>query len=100
TLEEVPRNAIAAARALLAGLWGQETSRIAFFMEEPSEEQVVEARQRARAATNLVMRRKQPKHNNPPAQPMLAFDQVLADLETKLLQQYRLLQGTLTQIVK
>ncbi|KAA6368003.1 MAG: hypothetical protein EZS28_036469 [Streblomastix strix] len=31
---------------------------------------------------------------------MLAFDQVLAYLETKLLQQYRLLQGTLTQIVK
>ncbi|KAA6360848.1 MAG: hypothetical protein EZS28_043625, partial [Streblomastix strix] len=63
-------------------------------------EQIVEARQRARAATDLVMRRKPPKHNNPPAQPMLSFDQVLADLETKLLQQYRLLQGTLTQIVK
>ncbi|KAA6356636.1 MAG: hypothetical protein EZS28_047837, partial [Streblomastix strix] len=40
------------------------------------------------------------KHNNPPAQTMLVFDQVLTDLETKLLQQYRLLQGTLTQIVK
>ncbi|KAA6393734.1 MAG: hypothetical protein EZS28_010737 [Streblomastix strix] len=31
---------------------------------------------------------------------MLAFDQVLADLEKKLLQQFRQLQGTLTQIVK
>ncbi|KAA6312359.1 MAG: hypothetical protein EZS28_055939, partial [Streblomastix strix] len=71
-----------------------------FYAEEQSEEQVVEARQRARAATDLVTRRRPPKHNNPPAQPMLAFDHVLADLETKLLQQYRLLQGTLTQIVK
>ncbi|KAA6370587.1 MAG: hypothetical protein EZS28_033887 [Streblomastix strix] len=71
-----------------------------FYAEEPSEEQVVEARQRASAATDLVTRRKPPKHNNPPAQPMLAFDHVLADLETKLLQQYRLIQGTLTQIVK
>ncbi|KAA6401436.1 MAG: hypothetical protein EZS28_003034 [Streblomastix strix] len=71
-----------------------------FLRREPSEEQVVEARQRASAATDLVTRRKPPKHNNPPAQPMLAFEQVLADLETKLLQQYRLLQGTLTQIVK
>ncbi|KAA6363905.1 MAG: hypothetical protein EZS28_040568, partial [Streblomastix strix] len=45
-------------------------------------------------------RRKPPKHNNPLAQRMLAFDLVLADLETKLLQQYRLQQKTLTQIVK
>ncbi|KAA6372089.1 MAG: hypothetical protein EZS28_032385, partial [Streblomastix strix] len=100
TPEEVPPNAITAARTLLAGLSGQETSQIDFYAEEPSEEQVVEARQRARAATDLITRRKPPKHNNPPAQPMLAFDQVLADLESKLLQQYRLLQGTLTQIVK
>ncbi|KAA6361508.1 MAG: hypothetical protein EZS28_042965, partial [Streblomastix strix] len=100
TPEEVPSNAITAARVLLAGLSGQETSQIDFYAEEPSEEQVVEARQRARAATDLVTRRKPPKHNNPPVQPMLAFDLVLADLEMKLLQQYRLLQGTLTQIVK
>ncbi|KAA6393037.1 MAG: hypothetical protein EZS28_011433 [Streblomastix strix] len=31
---------------------------------------------------------------------MLAFDKVIADLETKLLQQYKLLQGTLIQVVK
>ncbi|KAA6357990.1 MAG: hypothetical protein EZS28_046484, partial [Streblomastix strix] len=100
TPEKVPPNSIIAARALLAGLSGQETSQIDFYAEEPSEEQLIEARQRARAATALVTRRNQSKHNNPPAQLMLAFDQVLADLETKLLQQYRLLQGTLTQIVK
>ncbi|KAA6383553.1 MAG: hypothetical protein EZS28_020922 [Streblomastix strix] len=64
-----------------------------------SEKQVVEARQRTRA-TDLVTLRRPSKHHNPPAQPMLAFDQVLADLETKLLQQYRLLQGTLTQVMK
>ncbi|KAA6372228.1 MAG: hypothetical protein EZS28_032248, partial [Streblomastix strix] len=95
-----PPNAISAARVLLAGLSGQETSQIDFYAEEPSEEQVVEARQRARAAKDQVKRRKSQKHNNPPAQPMLAFDQILEDLETKLLQQYRLLQRTLTQIVK
>ncbi|KAA6377910.1 MAG: hypothetical protein EZS28_026560, partial [Streblomastix strix] len=41
-----------------------------------------------------------PQCSHPPAQPMLAFDEILADLETKLLQQYRLLQGILTYIVK
>ncbi|KAA6384682.1 MAG: hypothetical protein EZS28_019788 [Streblomastix strix] len=46
-------------------------------------------------------REKKPrKHNNAQALLMLAFDQVLAELETKLLPQYRLLHGTLTQIVK
>ncbi|KAA6377055.1 MAG: hypothetical protein EZS28_027417, partial [Streblomastix strix] len=100
TPEEVPPKAITAARTLLAGLSGQETSQIDFYAEEPSKEQVVEARQRARAATDLITRRIPPKHNNQPVQPMLTFEQVLADLETKLLQQYRLLQGTLTQIVK
>ncbi|KAA6398749.1 MAG: hypothetical protein EZS28_005722 [Streblomastix strix] len=54
----------------------------------------------SRAGADLVKQKRPPKHNNPPAKPILAFDQVLADLETKLLQQYRLLQGTLTQIVK
>ncbi|KAA6382043.1 MAG: hypothetical protein EZS28_022431, partial [Streblomastix strix] len=83
TPEEVPPNAIIAAWTLLAGLSGQETSQIDFYAEELSEEQVVEARQRARAVTDLVTCRKPPKHNNPPAKPMLAFD-----------------QGTLTQIVK
>ncbi|KAA6400091.1 MAG: hypothetical protein EZS28_004385 [Streblomastix strix] len=100
TPEQVPPNAITAVWAVLVGLLGKETSQIDFQAEEPSEEQVVEAKQRARAATDFVTRRKPPKHNNPPAQPLLAFDQVLADLETKLLQQYRLLQGTLTWIVK
>ncbi|KAA6384548.1 MAG: hypothetical protein EZS28_019925 [Streblomastix strix] len=71
--EEVPPNAIKAALALLAGLSGQETSQIDFYAEEPSEEQVIEARQRARAATDLVTRRKPPKHNSPPAQPMLVL---------------------------
>ncbi|KAA6362260.1 MAG: hypothetical protein EZS28_042212, partial [Streblomastix strix] len=80
TPEEVPPNAIIAARVLLAGLSGQEASQIDFYAEELSEEQLIEARQRTRAATNLETRRKPPKHNNPPAQPMLAFDQVLADL--------------------
>ncbi|KAA6379284.1 MAG: hypothetical protein EZS28_025186 [Streblomastix strix] len=40
------------------------------------------------------------KLTNPQAQPMLVFDQVLANLETKLLQQYKLLRGALIQIVK
>ncbi|KAA6393228.1 MAG: hypothetical protein EZS28_011245 [Streblomastix strix] len=100
TPEEVPSNAKTAAQVLLAGFSGQEMSQIDFYAEEPSEVQIVEAKQRARTATDLVMCRKQSKHNNPSAQPMLAFDRVLADLETKLLQQYRLLQGILTQIVK
>ncbi|KAA6402146.1 MAG: hypothetical protein EZS28_002334 [Streblomastix strix] len=71
-----------------------------FYADEPPEEQVVETRQRARAATDLVMRKKPSKHNIPPAQLTIAFDKVLTDLETKLLQLHRLLQGTLTQIVK
>ncbi|KAA6402981.1 MAG: hypothetical protein EZS28_001486 [Streblomastix strix] len=100
TPEEVPPNATTAARVLLAGLSGQETSQIDFYAVEPSEEQVIETIQRVRAAIEQVTRRKPLKHNNPPAQLMLAFDQFLTDLETKLLQQYRLLQGTLTQIMK
>ncbi|KAA6392593.1 MAG: hypothetical protein EZS28_011874, partial [Streblomastix strix] len=99
TPEEVPPNAITATRALLIGLSGQKTSQIDIYAEEPSDEQVVEARQRARAATDLVTRKRPPKHNNPPAQPILAFDHILADLETKLLQQYRLIQVILTQIM-
>ncbi|KAA6339425.1 MAG: hypothetical protein EZS28_052614, partial [Streblomastix strix] len=66
---------------------------------KPAAEQVVEARERARAATDLVTRRKPQKHNNPQAQPILAIDQVLADLKTKVLQQYRLQQRTVSQIV-
>ncbi|KAA6371619.1 MAG: hypothetical protein EZS28_032854, partial [Streblomastix strix] len=100
TSEEVPPNAITAARALQAGLLRQEMQQIYFYAVEPTEEQVVDAGQCTNAAKNLVTRRKQLNHNNLPAQLLLAFDQVLADLETKLLQQYRLLQGTLTQIVK
>ncbi|KAA6356878.1 MAG: hypothetical protein EZS28_047596, partial [Streblomastix strix] len=46
TPEEVPPNAITAARVLLAGLSGQEASQIDFYAEEPSEEQVIEAKQR------------------------------------------------------
>ncbi|KAA6355717.1 MAG: hypothetical protein EZS28_048756 [Streblomastix strix] len=97
--EEVLTYAITAARVFLAGPSGQQTSQIDFYAEEPSEEQVVEAEQHARASIYLVTRRKPPKHNYPPTPPMLAFDQVLADLETNLQQQYRLLQGTLTQII-
>ncbi|KAA6399697.1 MAG: hypothetical protein EZS28_004784 [Streblomastix strix] len=100
TPEEVPPNAITAARVLLSGLSGQDTSQIDFYAEQPSEEQVIEARQRGRAATDLMTLKKPPKHNNKLAQPMFTFDKVIADLETKLLQQFRLLQGTLTQIVE
>ncbi|KAA6353222.1 MAG: hypothetical protein EZS28_051251, partial [Streblomastix strix] len=100
TSEEVPPNAITAVLALQVGHLCKKTSQIDFYAEEPSEEQEVEARQRARAATDLVTRINSLKHNNPPAQPMLTFNKVLADLETKLVQQYRLLQGTLTQFVK
>ncbi|KAA6400915.1 MAG: hypothetical protein EZS28_003559 [Streblomastix strix] len=80
-LKEVLSNAKTAARALSAGLTGQDMSQNYFYDEELSEEQVVEARQRARAATDLVTRRRPPKHNNPPAQPMLAFDQILEIVE-------------------
>ncbi|KAA6355309.1 MAG: hypothetical protein EZS28_049164 [Streblomastix strix] len=55
---------------------------------------------RARAATDLVTCRKPPKHNNQPAQLMLAFVQVFANLETKFQQQYRTLQRVPKQIVK
>ncbi|KAA6403503.1 MAG: hypothetical protein EZS28_000968 [Streblomastix strix] len=47
TPEEVPLNAITAVRVLLAGLSKQETSQIDFYEEEPSEEQGIEAGQRA-----------------------------------------------------
>ncbi|KAA6377015.1 MAG: hypothetical protein EZS28_027457 [Streblomastix strix] len=97
---EVPPNATTVARVFLAGLSSQETSQIDFYAEEPSEEQVMGAKQRARAVTDLMTIRKPPKHYDPSAQPMHSFDQVLADLGTKLLQQCRLLQGTLTQVVK
>ncbi|KAA6388427.1 MAG: hypothetical protein EZS28_016050 [Streblomastix strix] len=100
TPEEVAPNAITAERAPLVGLSGQETSQIYFFEEQPSEEQVIETGLRASVDADLVTCRRQPKHSNPQEQPMLAFDQVLADLETKLLQQYRLLQGILIQILK
>ncbi|KAA6374974.1 MAG: hypothetical protein EZS28_029499 [Streblomastix strix] len=84
--EEVPPNAITAARALLAGLSEQDTSQIDFYAEKPLEGQVINVKQHAIAATDLVTSRKAPKHNNLQAQPMLAFDQVLAVLETKLMQ--------------
>ncbi|KAA6392305.1 MAG: hypothetical protein EZS28_012165 [Streblomastix strix] len=100
TPEEVPPNALTVAQELLAGLSWQETSLIDFYAEKPSEDQVAEARLRARATTDLGMRRKPPKHNNPPVQQILVFSQVFADLESKFLQQFRLLQGILTQIVK
>ncbi|KAA6357767.1 MAG: hypothetical protein EZS28_046706, partial [Streblomastix strix] len=97
---EVPLNAIIEVWVLLARLSGQETLQIDFYEETPPEEQELKARQRARAATDLATCRKPPIRNNPPVQPMLTFDQDHADLEAKLLQQYRVLQGTQTQIVK
>ncbi|KAA6364786.1 MAG: hypothetical protein EZS28_039689 [Streblomastix strix] len=100
TQEEVPPNAITAALAPIAELSEQQTQQMDFYAKKPSDVQVIEAKQRAKATTDLMTRGKPPKHNNPPAQMMLAFDQVLADLETKLLQLYRLLQKALTQILK
>ncbi|KAA6374777.1 MAG: hypothetical protein EZS28_029699 [Streblomastix strix] len=100
TPEEVPPNAITAALALLAGPSGQETSQINFYAGETSEEQVIKAIQYAGATMDLMTRKKPPKYNNSSAQLMLAFDQVRTDLEMNLLQQYRLLQGALTQIMK
>ncbi|KAA6399345.1 MAG: hypothetical protein EZS28_005131 [Streblomastix strix] len=75
TPDEVPSDAITAVLVFLAGLPGQQTWQIDFYAEMSSEEIAVEARKRARAATDLLTRRKPPKHNNPTAQPMLAFDQ-------------------------
>ncbi|KAA6395499.1 MAG: hypothetical protein EZS28_008973 [Streblomastix strix] len=100
TPNEVSSNAITTAKELKAGLSGQKTSQIDFYAAQPSEQQVVEANQRVRAAADLMTRRSPPKHNNPPAQPMLAFEHSLADLETKLIQQYRLLHATLKKIMK
>ncbi|KAA6402312.1 MAG: hypothetical protein EZS28_002157 [Streblomastix strix] len=100
TPEEVPPNAITTIWAILTGLLGQETSQINFYAEEPPKEQVVKTRLRARESTDLMMCWRPPKHNNSPAQLMLAFNQVLADLETKLQRQQRLLQKPLKLIVK
>ncbi|KAA6357959.1 MAG: hypothetical protein EZS28_046512, partial [Streblomastix strix] len=97
---EVPPNAITTAQVLLTRFSGHETSKIDFYAKEPSEEKVLKDMLRTRTATNFLKHRNLPKYNNPSAQQMLAFDQILVDLEKKLLQQYRLLQGTLTQIVK
>ncbi|KAA6396214.1 MAG: hypothetical protein EZS28_008256 [Streblomastix strix] len=88
TPEEVSPNVIKAARTLIARIQGQDMSQINICGENPSEGQVIKARQRARAASDLVIRRKPPKHNDPPEKPILAFNQVLADMETKLLQYY------------
>ncbi|KAA6382726.1 MAG: hypothetical protein EZS28_021751 [Streblomastix strix] len=98
--EEVSPNAITAAPALMVGFQDHETQQIDYCAEEPSEEQVIEAIQHISAATDLVTRWKPPKHNNLPAQRMLAFDQILADLEMKLLQKYRLPEGILKKIVR
>ncbi|KAA6357821.1 MAG: hypothetical protein EZS28_046652, partial [Streblomastix strix] len=73
TPEQVSTNAIIAARTLLMELSGQETSQIDFYAEEPSEEQVVEARQSTRAGTDLMTRRRLSKHSNPQAQPILVL---------------------------
>ncbi|KAA6386943.1 MAG: hypothetical protein EZS28_017530 [Streblomastix strix] len=98
--EDLLSNAIIAALALLAGLSGQKASQIEFYSEASSEEWVVEARQRVRSIMDLKKRGGPPKLNNVPAQLKLAFDHELANLDTKLLQQYKLLQGTLTVVVK
>ncbi|KAA6387525.1 MAG: hypothetical protein EZS28_016949 [Streblomastix strix] len=100
TPEKQPSNAIAAARALQVKLSGQEMQQISFIAEDLPQEQVVEARQRARLATVLLKLRRPSKRNHAPGQPLLTFDQVLADLQMKLLQHYRQLQRTLTQIAK
>ncbi|KAA6386998.1 MAG: hypothetical protein EZS28_017476 [Streblomastix strix] len=100
TPEEVASNAIAAARALLAGILGQEMQKIGFIAEDLPEEQVIEARQRTRLATDLLTQRRPPKYSNPLGQQMFTFDQVIIDQEMKLLQHYRHLQGTLTKIAK
>ncbi|KAA6401056.1 MAG: hypothetical protein EZS28_003411 [Streblomastix strix] len=47
TPEQEPSLAINAAWVLLAGFSGQKTSQIDIYAEEPSEEQVIDARQRA-----------------------------------------------------
>ncbi|KAA6393036.1 MAG: hypothetical protein EZS28_011432 [Streblomastix strix] len=54
TPEEVPLNAITAARVLLAGLSVQETAQVDLNAETRTDEQIIEARQRARAAKDLV----------------------------------------------
>ncbi|KAA6376447.1 MAG: hypothetical protein EZS28_028028 [Streblomastix strix] len=54
TPEEVPPNAITAAQALFTGFSRQETQQIDYCAEQPSEEQVTEARQHTRAATDLA----------------------------------------------
>ncbi|KAA6388068.1 MAG: hypothetical protein EZS28_016406 [Streblomastix strix] len=53
-LEEVSQNAITAARVLLAGLSVQETAQVDLNAETRTDEQIIEARQRARAAKDLV----------------------------------------------
>ncbi|KAA6369407.1 MAG: hypothetical protein EZS28_035067 [Streblomastix strix] len=92
TPEEVSSSAITETRALLAGPRCKKTSQIDFYADEPLKLQVVEAGQRVKVATDLVTCKKLPKHNNPPAQPTIAFDHVLADFEAKLQLQYKLLQ--------
>ncbi|KAA6381519.1 MAG: hypothetical protein EZS28_022954 [Streblomastix strix] len=100
TPEEVSSSAITEMRVLLAGPRCKKTSQIDFYAEEPSELQVIEAGQRVKVATDLVTCKILPKHNNPPAQPTIAFDHVLADFETKMQLQYIVLQSTLIQIAK
>ncbi|KAA6401629.1 MAG: hypothetical protein EZS28_002841 [Streblomastix strix] len=100
TPEKISSFAIKAVLVLLAGLSGQKTQQIDFYSEDPSEGQVIEAKQRARVATDLVTWKRPSKHNNQPVQPIFAFDQILTDLEAKLAQQYKQLQRTLTLIVK
>ncbi|KAA6366090.1 MAG: hypothetical protein EZS28_038383 [Streblomastix strix] len=66
TFEDEPSNAITAARTPLAGHSGFVTMQIDFYTEEPSEEQIIDARQCTRIVLDLVTTRKQSKHNNPP----------------------------------
>ncbi|KAA6390817.1 MAG: hypothetical protein EZS28_013655 [Streblomastix strix] len=84
TPEEVPPNAITDAQALLAELSWQETSQIIFFVDEPSEEQIIDAKQFARAASNLVELQRPSKHNNLPTnvikQKICIFKRPLCDL--------------------
>ncbi|KAA6369783.1 MAG: hypothetical protein EZS28_034691 [Streblomastix strix] len=99
-LKGVPCNVITAAQTLFAGLSRQEIMQIDFYAKESSKELVTEVNQCSNEEIDLFLQKQPPWDNDSQQHPIQVFNNVLAGLETKLLQQYRLLQGTLTQIVK